>query len=126
MGKAYTVKEGHLLRIDPFTSKILTREKFFVPSNYNTTSNYTGTNSCYTHNADRGSSHSTTTTTTGDTTKSELDRGTNIVDVSNAGAKERRAKENVLEMMKLTPMIRELSYPEVRELGMASGWWARG
>lgn len=133
MGKAYTVKEGHLLRINPFTSEVVNKEKFTVQSRYKN-GYYNGTNhNGYNYDSNRGGSHSSGTTGSTSTqttnTTSELDRTSNIIDVSNAGAKERsnksKANEEILDMMKLTPNIREYTNQEVRELGMASGWWGR-
>jgi len=111
VGKAHTVKEGNLIRIDPFTSKVILREKFTVQSRFKT-SYYSGTNNA----GYWGGSQST---------KNETQ--SNIVDVSNAGAKERKVKhhEDMLEMMKLTPMLKEFSSSEVRDMGIASGWWGR-
>lgn len=138
-GKAYTVKEGHLLRFDPFTSKVIVRDQFVVsPRTKPFVSSYTGGNHYnrydeYEGVSDRGDSHSTHTRAItnykGDTTKDDVGRSANIIDVSIAGARERNAKskasEEILAMKSCIPSIRECTINEVRELGLAAGWWSK-
>lgn len=129
MGKAYTIKEGNLLRVDPFTSKIISREKFKVQSRHKSAYHYTGTSHYKNDYGNSGTSYQppTTRSTCGIGTITE-DEPTNIIDASNAGAKEHtklKINEELLGMMSLVPNIIELPYSAVRELGMVSGWWAR-
>jgi len=119
MDKAFTIKEGHLLRLDPFTSKISLKEKFTVPT-INRTNYYNNYDSYHSNNNKSWSNNNT---------KNEFERSSNIIDVSITGAKERSKKtksvEEIYTMMTLLPGIKEYSDQEVRELGVANNWWSK-
>lgn len=124
MGKAYTIKEGYLLRIDPFTSKVTLREKFTVSGRFKQT--YQGASNFHGHHHHSSREVAPLVQTQIGMT-STMGTEINIVDASNSGFKSRHKalNEDMFNMLKLTPGIREMGRSEVRELGMANGWWAR-
>src|SRR5690606_9515768 len=107
IGKTVTVKEGYLIRLNPFTSQKLLIEKFTVNSRYKPN------HSTYFRQQDTSYNNSNTYN--------------NIIDVSTRGQKDKKNKAgaDVINMMKLLPAISELSRQEVHELGVANGWWKR-
>ena len=123
IGKVYTVREGNLMRLDPFTSKVLNVQKFEVASRHKPLGNYN--HGGYHGTQDRGSAHATSTTTPTTYTKDTAESTSNIIDVSIKGMKQ---KQNTLtkEMFLLKnciPSLSELSAHEVREMGLSNQWW---